>query len=42
MVATDPLAALLAYTGSAQADHELGNKCGKCQNHNLDISKKGK
>lgn len=46
MVAKDPLSALVQVTPASntfgRADLEPGNKCGKCQNHNLDISKKGK
>lgn len=28
-------------SSSSQTDVELGNKCGKCQNHEVEVSKKG-
>lgn len=33
---------LLAASSTKQTDPDSGNKCGKCQNHEIEISKKGK
>ena len=35
------ISAFSSSSSSTQSDLELGNKCGKCQNHELEVSKKG-